>query len=85
MKLLTKIAALGSRPVILLKHYPGVLCDLGIVAILLFLMIIGGWIALVMNARADEKAVKRELVADQGFYYVDRHAADSPGGVYFRT
>jgi hypothetical protein len=64
MILLTKLAALGNVLFALMSAYPGVLSDLGIIAILLFLMVIGGWIAFLISGRADDKAIKPELVAD---------------------
>jgi hypothetical protein len=64
MILLLKLAALGSILLALLSAYPGLLNDLAIMAILFYLMFIGGWIALLINARAAEKAGKPELLAD---------------------
>ncbi len=157
MKFLLNLAAIGSILLTLMSAYPGVLNDLAFIAILFFpiwipAVVIGGWIVLLMNARAAEKAGKPVLLADDeigggkppvssrrwiivsiaililsfvlikngiprrvafvlsrsafqqclatappseyqgevlgrwlGVYFVDRHAADPRGGLYFRT
>jgi hypothetical protein len=64
MTLLLKLAALGSILLMLMSAYPSVLNDFAFIAIFLYLMAIGGWIVLLMNARAAEKAVEPGLLAD---------------------
>ena len=64
MILVLKLAALGSILLVLLSVYPGVLNDFGVMAILSFLIVIGGWIVLLIKDRAAEKAVEPGLLAD---------------------
>ena len=64
MTLLLKLAALVSILLTLMSAYPGVLNDFGVMAILFYLMVIGGWIVLLMIARAAEKAVEPDLLDD---------------------
>jgi hypothetical protein len=64
MKVLVKFAAPISIPLAVLSAYPGVLNDFAVVAILLYLIVIGGWIVVLMNARAPEREIKPELRTD---------------------
>ncbi len=64
MTFLLKLAAPISVLFGLLSAYPGVLNDFAVVAILLYLVVIGGWIVLLVNARAAEKEIKPELRTD---------------------
>ena len=64
MILVLKLADLGSILLVLLSVYPGVLNDFGVMAILSFLIVIGGWIVLLIKDRAAEKAVESGLLAD---------------------
>lgn len=64
MKFLLNLVAIGSIRLTLMSAYPGVLNNLVFIAILFYLMVIGGWIMLLMNARAAKKAVEPGLLAD---------------------
>ena len=53
-----KLAAAGSILLALMSDYPGVLNDFALIALLLYLMVMGGWVILLMRARAAQKVVK---------------------------
>jgi hypothetical protein len=64
MILVLKIAAFGSILLALMSAWPGVLNDLAIMALFFYVMTIGGWIVLLMNARAAKNAAEPGLVTD---------------------
>jgi hypothetical protein len=64
MVFLLKIAAIASILLALMSAWPGVLDDLGILAIFFYLMTMGGWIVLLLLARSIKKPAEPSLVAD---------------------
>jgi hypothetical protein len=64
MASLLKTAAVGSIILALMSAWPGVLDDLGILAIFFYLMTMGGWIVLLLSARSIKKTTEPGLVAD---------------------
>jgi hypothetical protein len=64
MASLLKTAAVGSIILVLMSAWPGVLDDLAILTIFLYLMTMGGWIVLLLVARSIQKTTEPGLVAD---------------------